>query len=152
MKHLCLLTLGLLAFATPVLAGPTPDADKKTAAATAKPSILEVAVPQSVFCMTNGPVKDPFFPNSTRLQVRIAKATPVISSAEIFKITGLSGLPGQRLVLINGYNFAKGEAATVNTPNGKVFIRVIDIKEYSAVIRIEGQDEPYEVFLNKNLR
>jgi hypothetical protein len=155
MKTLCLLPLALFALVAPVHAGPAngaKEADKKTSLS-ASTNLLDVAIPQGVFCMTNGPVKDPFFPNSTRTQIKVATTTaPTPISKDEFRITGLSGLPGQRLALINNHNFAEGESAIVATPIRKVSIKVIQIREYSAIIRVAGSDAPYEVFLAANLR
>ena len=107
-----------------------------------------MTIPQSVFDFDGKGVKDPFFPLSTRSPHLAPQApTELPFNPSYFKLKGLSG---GTLALINNRTLAAGETATVTTPSGKYKIHLLEIKKISAVIRVEGQFEPIEVFLPKN--
>ena len=156
MKTISFLSFATLVFVSAVLAGPANgnrDADKKGAATTTS-NAWDVPIPQSIFCMTNGPVKDPFFPNSVRLIPKeTTNSAPVAVSVTEFPLKGISGIAGQRLVLVCNRNVAKGESGDVKTAFGRtIHIKVLDIKETSAIILVDGQNEPFEIFLPKFLQ
>ena len=101
---------------------------------------------QSIFVISSDPkeVKDPFFPKSTRV---LALATPVKPSgitkppveAPKLVCNGLSGTPERPLAIINNQTFTTGEEADVRTPNGKLRIRCIQIRQDSVIIEVNGQ-------------
>ena len=111
---------------------------------------LERVVPPSIFNVTNQPVKDPFFPLSTRqpFPMPTTSAAPVFS-ASAFMLKALSGPPEQRLAMINNRTLAAGEGAEISTPTGKIKIRCLAIREFSAIIRVADQPDTVEVFLRK---
>jgi hypothetical protein len=156
MKSLVVVSFALLAIVASVLAGPANgnrDTDKKPVASAAISNAWDAPVPQSRFVMDNG-VKDPFFPNSRRLIPKeTTNAVVQVVSDKEFPLKGISGIAGQRLVLICNRNFAEGEAGDVKTQLGRtVHIKVTKIKETSALILVDGQNEPFEVFLPKYLQ
>ncbi|MDB6111013.1 MAG: hypothetical protein JWR69_2763 [Pedosphaera sp.] len=105
----------------------------------------ELAVPLAIFDVTSSPVKDPFFPLSTRQAVAAAATNGPAISASSFTLKGLSGSTNQRLALINNRTLAVGEFAEVNTSAGKVKIQCLEIRETSVLIRTELQTEPLEL-------
>jgi hypothetical protein len=130
-----------LALATLAQAEPSPATPAGTNAVES-----ELPVPVAVFDLTNGPVKDPFFPLSTRLSDLIAtNAAPVAFTISSFQLKGLSGARGQRLALINNRTLAAGEDAEVTTASGKVKIHCVQIKVDSVIIRVENQSETLEL-------
>ncbi len=128
------------------LAHAAPSAPAATTTATTNAAPPELTIPLSVFDVTNGPVKDPFFPLSTRSAVPIAtNAVAPAFSATSFRLKGLSGGANERLALINNRTLAVGEEAEVTTPSGNVKIRCLQIRDSSAVIRVENQTENIEL-------
>jgi hypothetical protein len=114
-----------------------------------------VSGPKSVF---EDPVSkpgytDPFFPKTKRF----VPATPepiVIPEQPIdktqigeLKLKGISGTSGNRLALINNQTLAVGETGRVRTAQGVLNVQVIEIKDRSAVVKIEGEKEAKEIFL-----
>src|SRR4051812_10837528 len=145
------LAAGLFALATGLGATPV-KADAPAATGTNAPS-QEALIPRAVFDITSSPVKDPFFPLSTRTAV-VATATtnaPTISAAS-FQLKGLSGTSNQRLALINNRTMASGEFSEVTTPNGRIKIQLLEIKENSVLIRTESQTEPIELRYEEHSR
>jgi hypothetical protein len=123
---------------------------KPTKAPAATNSVTaEVAIPQSVFSLTNGVVKDPFFPMSSRQAVKTTNSAPAVSASS-FVLKGLSGSSGRRLAIINNRILGTGETGEVTTASGRIKIHVIEIRDTSVVIRTDAQSEPIEVFLSKN--
>lgn len=152
MNSVRLSTLGVLALlAFELVATSARGSDSKTPVTAKSATAGSVAIvppepeiPQSVFVVTNRALKDPFFPNSTRVKVVTTNAAPTIS-ASLFVLNGLSGPTDARLAMINGRTVAAGEDAVVNTSLGKMTIHCVEIKESSALIRIPGQAEPIEL-------
>ena len=111
----------------------------------------EAPVPPSVFDL-NKPYKDPFFPNSMRKRVQATAAPVVISTSDPsqYVLKGISGVPGQRIVIINNRNLAEGERGEVTLPGGTtVSITVLKIDQHSAMILPDGQREPFLISLPK---
>ncbi|MDB6066787.1 MAG: hypothetical protein JWR26_2995 [Pedosphaera sp.] len=109
----------------------------------------EVSIPLSIFNLTNGVVKDPFFPLSIRQAVKSTNAAPAFSASS-FVLKGLSGSSDRRLALINNRTLAAGEYAEITTSAGKIKIRCVEIRDSSVLIRTDAQSETIEVFLSKN--
>lgn len=119
----------------------------KAAATNSAPE--ELAIPLSVFNLTNGVAKDPFFPNSVRHPVQAQVAAPTFSRDAII-LKGLSGSAGERLALINNRTLAAGEEAEITTSAGKVKIRLLEIKESSVLIRASTLPDVVEISLRKS--
>lgn len=87
-------------------------------------------------------MRDPFFPNSTRLFKTPVALAPNHAPATVhvkLKLNGLSGSPENRLAMINGKTFATGEEGEVNTPNGRVSVHVLDISADGARVECNGE-------------
>lgn len=83
--------------------------------------------------------RDPFFPESTRPyeDAVVAKPTqPVV--ANLFTVKGESVEGGHAMVIINNHTFAEGDEGDVSTPNGRVHLRLIEIRGNIAVIETDG--------------
>ena len=63
------------------------------------------------------------------------------------KLSGLSGEADQRLAIINGTTFSKGETASVKVAGKNVKLHCLEIREKSVMVEIENIDEPREIFL-----
>ena len=147
---LALLPLALGATSTNV-----PAKGKGKAAAATNSANVMLPIPTSVFDVTATPLKNPFFPLSTRHPISQQSATnaPPGISASSFQLVGLSGSADSRLAMINHRTFGVGEAMEVTTVTGaKTTIRVLQIKETSAVIRIitPAQPDLIELSLRKS--
>jgi len=130
-----------LALAIQVQAEPSPVSPAGTNSLVSEPP-----GPPAVFDLTNGPVKDPFFPLSTRLSdLQVTNVAPVAYTVASFQLKGLSGTSNQRLALINNRTLATGEDAEVTTASGKVKIHCVQIKVDSVIIRVENQSETLEL-------
>lgn len=103
-------------------------------------------IPVSAFNVDISPVKDPFFPNTSRLPKRNEKGpkeAPPSISATVFHLMGLSGSSEERLAMINGRTLGVGETNEISLHNGKkVGIRLLQIKEKSVIIRVISPPQP----------
>jgi len=150
---LCLAALLALGFLNRVDAANPKVNSKAPAASKFTNTVAEVAIPQSVFDFSGKSTRDPFFPTSTRTHhVTVQATNEVTISPSIFKLKGLSGTPQFPLALINNRTVANGETATVTTATGKHKIHCLQIKQFSVIMRVEGQFEPIEIFLPKGDR
>jgi hypothetical protein len=98
-------------------------------------------VPESVFNVTINPTKDPFFPNSLRQAIKGPKEAPAVN-ANSFVLMSMGGSAEARLAMINRRTLAVGETVELMTPNGKVKIRLLEIKETSVIIRVISPPQP----------
>ena len=124
----------------------------------------EVVFPKSVFIDDpNG--KDPFFPN----RQRGGAPKPVVDTAlkepnwKALQLRGITGNGDKRVALINNLTFAKGEEGEVKippgktvpggkiVPGGKLRVKVLEIKEKSVIISIEGLPDEKELLLTERL-
>jgi hypothetical protein len=55
------------------------------------------------------------------------------------KLIGISGPPNHRLPIINGRTFEVGEEAEVNTPNGKVSVKCLEVKGDVVTVIVNGE-------------
>ncbi len=94
---------------------------------------------------------DPFFPETVRLHKKPEVAGPVEDRKTVLLeqivLKGISGPVGRRLALINNYTFAAGESGAVRLLKGTARIEVLEVKERSAVIKVENDPAPKEIFL-----
>jgi hypothetical protein len=116
-------------------------------------------IPMAVFDLKAQVVKDPFYPLSTRSPVPITVVTniaPPVINASSFELKGLMTEEGGQViqVTINGHPFGLGETASIRPKNGdkRVQVTVVQFKEYSVVLQVEGFPEPLELSLRKDLR
>jgi hypothetical protein len=114
-----------------------------TAAARAKNKTksAEATIPKSVFIVPTKPEqgRDPFFPNSERsVAMKKTPAAEQGSATAALVFNGISGAQDRRFAMINGHTFAEGEEAPVNTPSGRVEVRLIELKGEIAVVEVGG--------------
>jgi hypothetical protein len=90
-------------------------------------------------------LRDPFYPKSThfvtRAPVQPSTSTnkePVIVHVDL-KLQGISGPPNHRLPIINGRTFEVGEEAEVNSTNGKVSVRCVEVKGDIVTVIVNGE-------------
>ena len=98
--------------------------------------------------------KDPFFPKSTRRSQQATVATNwVPREGELpagMVLKGLSGTKDKPLAIINNYTFAEGEEAEVRVIHQLFRVKVIEIKERSVIISVNGTP-PRELALRQGL-
>ena len=125
--------------------------DARAAGAAPLPTVPpEPEIPQSAFTVAGGKVKDPFFPNSTRIKAVSSNATPLVSSST-FELKALTGPSEARLAIINNRTVAAGEDAEVTTPSGKLKIHCVEIRESSVIIRSPLSPDPIELRFRKGM-
>ena len=71
--------------------------------------------------------------------------------SQLLVLKGITGPPEKRIALINNLTFSKGEEGEPKAGNGKVKIRVLEIREKSVVISMEGVATPKELLLQDKL-
>lgn len=102
--------------------------------------VLEI--PQSVFVVssTTQAVRDPFFPNSTRLAAVTTARTNVTGAAVVagLALKAIFGTESRPLATINNATFEVGEEQEVLTPAGKVRVRCVDIKPTDEIVVVEA--------------
>ncbi len=111
-----------------------------------------VVFPKSVFVHNDPAGKDPFFPNRQRgvtVVVNTNTPTPVLN-AGLLKLTGIAG-GAKPIATINGRTFSAGEEQDVKIPGGTAKIRVVEIKEKSVIVEIEGQPARKELVLPETI-
>jgi hypothetical protein len=130
------------------LAGPTHAAETNRQTA-------EVVIPKSIFVSEGNIGKNPFFPNSRRLQAKApddsSKKPAPIDFSQSLMLKGITGPPEKRIALINNLTFAKDEEGEVKVGNGKVKIHVLEIRDKSVVVNVEGSAVPKELLLQETL-
>jgi len=136
-----LLVVALLGQAV-MRAAPQPAAPAKAPAPPAAVSTnVVLEIPQSVFVVssTKQAVRDPFFPNSTRLAAVTTARTNVTGAAVVADLTlkAIFGTGSRPLATINNATFEVGEEQEVLTPAGKVRVRCVDIKPTDEIVVIE---------------
>ena len=140
LKFFC--AVAVLSAAPVAIGGPPPPA--------AKPGPVpnsQIAIPQASFVMpgTEEEGKDPFYPRSKYpyAHPRVVTPTNVIQPSIIvhhdLKLQGFSGPPEHPLAIINGKTFGLGEEAEVNTPTGRVPIRVLQFKVDAVVVQTPSE-------------
>lgn len=124
------------------------------AAETNRPT-AEVVIPKSVFISEGNIGKNPFFPNSRRLQAKApddsSKKPAPVDFSQSLVLKGITGPPEKRIALINNLTFAKDEEGDVKVGGGKVKIRVLEIRDKSVIVNVEGSAVPKELLLQETL-
>ncbi len=145
-----------------VACGPKPAAknDAKPTAKSAKGSTNAepVAVVREVAAFTDVITtgQDPFFPDSQRRDPRPVKPAnnnsgkaaapvPIKNPAQHVVLRGIIGSAGKQLALINNTPFAAGEEQTVQTPDGPIRVKCVQILERSVLVSLDGQSETKEI-------
>lgn len=99
--------------------------------------------PRSVFVTPTNPRegRDPFFPESMRPYEEFAPAVTTTKPVEVdnvFTVKGLSVEHGRAMVIINNHTFAEGDDEYVSTANGRVRLKLVEIRPGVAVIEVSG--------------
>jgi uncharacterized protein YgbK (DUF1537 family) len=119
------------------------------------PHLDEVTSANSVFVDDAKFGRDPFFPNSKRrLPKVVTPVGPVTSSLQVLNnivLKGISGLPGHRLAMLNNRTVAVGEETQFNFDNQPIKVRLIEIREKSVVLGMQGTAETKEIHLRAGL-
>ena len=96
----------------------------------------------SVFTATAGFGRDPFFPKSTRFAPKaVIKTNDPLPAGELppgMVLKGISGTKDRPLAIINNRTFAAGEEAELRIGLGIYRVRVVEIKESSAMVSVNG--------------
>ncbi|MCU0782630.1 MAG: hypothetical protein MUF81_01010 [Verrucomicrobia bacterium] len=129
-----------------VHAGPPQPAAPAKAPAPAAVSLTNgvMEVPPSVFVVASATqaVRDPFFPNSTRLAAAMMTTSTNVTGAAVsdLALKGLSGTAARPLATINNRILEPGEEQEIVTSAGKVRVRcvAINLKDESVVIEAGG--------------
>jgi hypothetical protein len=122
------------------------------------PKSVPAPPPKSVFEDEPDKGVDPFFPTSTRRSESITR-TPSTNSApqssslfNLLQLKGISGLPGERLAIINGYTVAVGEVTEIRCGGRQVLkVRCREIRDDSVVLELDGLGEVREFKLRPNI-
>jgi hypothetical protein len=108
----------------------------------------------SAFNVTPGYGKDPFFPNSGRLKANpVIKTNIALPHGELpagMVLKGISGTKDKPLAIINNYTFAEGEEADLRVGLGVYRVKVIEIKERSVMVSVNGS-APRELALRQGV-
>lgn len=119
---------------------------------------IAISIPQSTFDPKVR--RDPFFPESQRLNPRPVVADPGTTTSggkvvkpkdatELLKLNGITGSKRRRFAAINGVTFGLQEESIVKTAAGELRVKVLEIRERSIMVSIDGGTEPKEIFLKE---
>lgn len=151
---LCLLFLpAFLSLAQEVASDAAPDAAPLEGAAAEE---AEDKIPKSVFIDEVGFGLDPFFPNSER---RMAvpdegdNGSPVVperpSLISLLHLKGLSANSRRPFAMINNVPFSLNDERRVKLEDGTALrVRLLEIRQRSVLVSVEGQRTPVELKIN----
>ena len=125
-------------------AAPTPGKSAAAPAPSKPEAATEQEVPRSVFTVPTSPKegRDPFYPNSTLgfPNVNVGRTNnAVVATPARMSLMGISGTREKPLAIINGRTFGKGEEQEMPSPNGKLRVKCLEIKEESVIIDVNGE-------------
>ena len=84
--------------------------------------------------------RDPFFPESIRVfTLNAPSTTEKPKDLTSLRVLGISGPPGNQLVIINNHTFAVGDDGDVLTTAGRVHLRVMEIQPGAVIVEVDGQ-------------
>ena len=136
-RWLCTALLLLVAASTASAANPPATA---TTRATNSPAF---APSSFVMPKSTAQGRDPFFPNSARpFGVATVTRTPTntipVAPSELF-LRGFSGVPSQRLAIINNHTFSQGEEAEILAAGKRIKIKCVEISTNFVTVEIGGE-------------
>jgi len=139
-----LLVVALLGAATLRAAPPPPAAPVKappTPRVEAASTNVVLEIPRSVFVVSSPTqaVRDPFFPNSSRLGPQPTTRTNVTGVVVVADLVlkAIFGTASRPLATINNATFGVGEEQEVLTPAGRVRVRCVDIQPTDEIVVVE---------------
>ena len=103
----------------------------------------DLVIAKSEFAIPASPKegRDPFFPDSTRTQVKVDNGKPAKAQPINLVLQGISGTPDKRFALISGNTFLVDEEHYVNVGSTRVNVRCLKITEDSALIDVDGRQQ-----------
>jgi hypothetical protein len=116
-----------------------------------KPPVVPVTntAPQIIIASTNPPA------------AVVTNAPPVVPKVDLIgaanlSLRGISATKTRRLAEVHtgvkGYTFLKGDTVLIRLPNDKELkVQCLDIRDRSAVFRVEGETETKELFLREGI-
>jgi len=98
------------------------------------------APPHSVFNLPTNPRegRDPFFPTSNRPYESATAGKPHLADVSALVLRGISGSPDNRLAIINNHTFGVGDEGDLVTAQGRLHVRLVEVKSNSVVIEAGG--------------
>jgi hypothetical protein len=112
------------------------------AAVTSSSSLVPPNAPQSTFADDPGMGRDPFFPNSQYRRPQVVKNpdthTVMTGVPDFIKLQGISVVKDKRLAIINNYTLATGEEFSLRYGAQVVKVKLVEVKEASAVVSANG--------------
>jgi hypothetical protein len=115
----------------------------RPAATNAEPAAAPI--PRSIFIAPKTPEegRDPFFPRSLHTFPSSTGTTNRAQAKGVgvvqLRLNGMSGTPGNPLVIINGQTFAPGEEHEVISGSRRIRVRCIQIKTDSATVEVNSE-------------
>jgi len=117
-------------------------ADPKKAPSNAAPAVIPPTNSVFVIPVNEKEGRDPFYPKSRYIYAKAPVQTPTVVAAvkhADLKFQGISGPANRRLAIINGRTFEPGEEAEVNTPEGRITIKLLEAKGNTVVVQAAGE-------------
>jgi hypothetical protein len=108
------------------------------------------APPQAVFALDLPNGRDPFFPNSVRLQRKAPGDTNVVLRASsVLDHLALKGISigKRRLALINNLTLAQGEKGHLKLGGQKVLLHCVAVRDRSVLVSVPDSNESRELYL-----
>jgi len=143
----CFILALALAAVTPVKAATSKTSSTAPAAASGAGAPADMPITRSHFgsLLENG--KDPFYPNSVRIQRKpeVAQTNQVVAIAPEVRINGFSGNTARPLVIINNITFGEGDEQTVKTAAGSAQVRCLEIRMQDQAVEIEINGQRREI-------
>jgi hypothetical protein len=96
--------------------------------------VVEMPTPETPVAAVQGPA-------------RVA-GTPPQGPAKMLRLSGISGMPPNRLAIINGKTLAAGEAASLKLDNRELIVRCLSIGDRSVFVSIDGLSGATELQLS----
>ena len=107
--------------------------------AAAPAGIVPPNAPQSVFVHEPGFGRDPFFPNSRRLErVAPVEAVPSASVPDCIMCKGVSRSGGRLLAIINNYTLAEGEEFSLRCGGQSTKVKLVQIKDRAVIVEVNN--------------
>jgi len=93
--------------------------------------------------------RDPFFPTSNRPYESVQANQPHVGDITSLVLKGVSGPSDHRLAIINNHTFGVGDSQDIVTPQGRIHVRCVEIKDDSVVIESAGQSHELKYTANQ---
>ena len=85
-------------------------------------------------------------------------ATPVFNGAQLrapkrfarLELNGIMGAKKRPMIIVNNQTLAPGESARIDLNDRRVKVTCKEVRSKSAILLVEGQPQPQEIFLEGN--